>query len=115
MFGHLRAVWTRFKAAEQGTRFMLLYREHQAREKSAWRRPVTIALGLGVIVLGLVALPFPGPGTLIIVLGLGILGRESAGLSRWLDRAELWLAPRWKRVRARWHRLRGRAESNRSA
>jgi hypothetical protein len=115
MFAHLRESWRRFKSTERGHRFQMLYRDHQAREKSPWRRPLTIATGIAVIVGGVVALPFPGPGTLIIVLGLAILGRESARLSRWLDGTEVWLAPRVARLREKWRRLRGNPGSNRPA
>jgi uncharacterized protein (TIGR02611 family) len=114
MFARLRESWRRFRAAPHGTRFQELYREHQAREKSAWRRPLTVMIGLVIIAVGIVALPFPGPGTLIIVLGVGILGRESAQLSRFLDRAECWLVPRVARLRTRWGRFRGSLGSKRS-
>ncbi len=99
----LRHRWHEFAAAEPGTRFEREYDLKHGKAQPRWKRILAVMLGVAVILVGIVGLPAPGPGMLVIGIGAALLGRESRGIARWLDRGEIAVRRLAARV-ARWWR-----------
>ncbi|MBL8979795.1 MAG: hypothetical protein JNM53_15365 [Gemmatimonadetes bacterium] len=103
----LRDRWHEFAAAEPGTRFELEYQRKRGLDQPAWKRVLGVLGGVALIVVGIVELAIPGPGVLVIGIGAALLGRESRGIARWLDRGEISVRRLAVRVARWWHGLGG--------
>lgn len=99
----LRDRWHDFAAAEPGTRFEREYDLKHGEAQPRWKRILAVLFGVTVVLVGIVGLPAPGPGILVIGIGAALLGRESRGIARWLDRGEITVRRQAARV-ARWWR-----------
>lgn len=99
----LRDRWHDFAAAEPGTRFEREYERKRGQAQPAWKRALGVLSGVALIIVGIVELAVPGPGVLVIGIGAALLGRESRGIARWLDRGEITVRRLAARV-ARWWR-----------
>jgi uncharacterized membrane protein HdeD (DUF308 family) len=84
-----------------GRRFQERYERKQREKGSAWKRCAFVCAGVLLALVGVFFLAFPGPGIPILAVGLALIAQESAGMARWLDRAELRLRAGWKRLRAK--------------
>lgn len=90
----MKGAWRRFSTLPPGSRFQLAHQQHQRKHNHpATRIAVTVGAVL-LILAGILALVFPGPGLLMIAMGALLIARESASLSRGLDRFELWVRRR---------------------
>ena len=103
----LRERWHEFAAAEPGTRFEREYDLKHGKAQPRWKRILAVMLGVAVILVGIVELAVPGPGVLVIGIGAALLGRESRGIARWLDRGEITVRRLADRVARWWHGLGG--------
>lgn len=66
------------------------HRDGRHRGAGVWT-VLAAVVGLLCVVAGLLMLALPGPGVAFLLLGLMILGGESLFVSRFLDKAEMWL------------------------
>jgi hypothetical protein len=94
----LKRAWQKFKNRRPGFRFHGMYADHHKSAKAPWKRVAYVAGGIVVVVAGLIALPAPGPGTLIIALGMALIARESEKLANKLDRFEVYLRAKWRKM-----------------
>jgi hypothetical protein len=62
-------------------------------------RWAVILAGIGLTVVGTFFLAVPGPGIPILAVGLALVAQESASTARLLDRAEIRIRRRWRRLR----------------
>jgi hypothetical protein len=92
--------WDRFVHALPGRRFQERHRRMQREKGSAWRRCAFICAGVVLSLIGLFFMAVPGPGIPILAIGLAFVAQESAGMARFLDRAEIRLRRWWRRLRA---------------
>jgi hypothetical protein len=99
MFKRLRRQWQMFRADPPGQRFELRHARHRDRHRGIWHRASVLTLGIVALLIGIAMLVLPGPGLLVIVLGAFLIGEESLGASRVLDRCDLWFSRRLARRR----------------
>jgi hypothetical protein len=99
MFTRFRQQWQAFRADPAGQRFELRHARHRDRHRSIWHRTSVLTLGVTAILVGTAMLVLPGPGLLVMVLGAFLIGEESLGASRLLDRCDLWFSRRLARRR----------------
>ena len=92
--------WDRFAASAPGHRFQERYRRKSQSERGRLARCGSVCAGIILTLVGIFFLAVPGPGIPILAVGLALIAQESAGMARFLDRAEL-------RVRAWVRRWRG--------
>src|SRR5690606_17282016 len=103
----LRDRWHEFAAAKRGTRFERECDLTHGTAQPPWQPILAVIFAVTVILVGMPGLPGPGPGILVIVIDVALLGRESRGIARWLDRGEVATRRLAARV-ARWWRGMGR-------
>lgn len=103
VFKSMKSAWHRLKEAEPGHRFQREYEHHRGSERGRLARIISVGVGLLIVAIGIVGLPAPGPGFLVIALGGALLARESRGVARALDWAEVrlrhvihWAGRAWK-------------------
>jgi hypothetical protein len=113
MLRGLREEWHQFKDDPPGERFQ---RHERRAERRSWgHRALRIALGAVLLGGGIFLLFVPGPGLLVMLFGLTLFAGESRWIAAQMDRGELWLRPRWERVRAWWRRKRKRRRGDATA
>jgi hypothetical protein len=93
--------WRSFARAEPGQRFMEHYRRAQ-QQSSIAIRVLKVGLGVALTAVGVLLLVLPGPGLLFGVFGMAMFAGESRLLAGFLDRAELFLRDRLRRLRLWW-------------
>jgi hypothetical protein len=96
--------WLSFVRDEPGTRFLHHYQRSQ-RRRSTVQTVLHLGLGLVLTAAGVVLWVLPGPGWLLVILGMGMFAGESRIVARFLDRAELFLRSRARRLRNWWRRV----------
>ncbi len=94
VFKSLKSAWRRFRSLPPGQRFHTAYLQHRRKHERPATRIAVMAGAVVLILAGIVALVVPGPGLLMIAIGAALIARESAKLSRGLDRVELWVRRR---------------------
>lgn len=98
----LREAWARFKEGRAGHRFQAEYHRSHRQGNPPWVRVGWLALGTGLVAIGAIALPAPGPGWLIIGVGGALVARQSLGVARFLDSAEVRGRQLWSALSSRW-------------
>jgi uncharacterized membrane protein HdeD (DUF308 family) len=86
--------------SQPGRRFQERYQRKQKEKGNAWKRGAFVCAGVLLALAGVFFLAFPGPGIPVLAVGLALIAQESAGMARWLDRAELRIRGWWKRIRS---------------
>ena len=94
VFKSMKSAWRRVSTLPPGSRFQLAHEQHQRKHKHPATRIAVMGGAVLLILAGIVALVVPGPGLLMIAMGALLVARESASLSRGLDRFELWVRRR---------------------
>ena len=97
----LKSDYRHFVAARPGERFRAHHRRTQAR-KTTGASIARVTVGILLLAGGVVLLFLPGPGWLLIGFALAIFAGESEGLARGLDRFELAVRTRLRRLRTWW-------------
>jgi hypothetical protein len=93
--------WDRFVHSTPGRRFQERYRRMQDEKGSVWKRCAFVCAGVALCLVGIFLMAFPGPGIPVLAVGLALVAQESAGMARFLDRAELRLRRWWKKLSSR--------------
>lgn len=93
MITRMRAKWRQLRTSPPGQRFQDRYFRIQRRpnRQSIYRKILNIFLGIIFIFVGIIFWFIPGPGWLIIIFGTTIIAGESLCISRFLDKAELFI------------------------
>jgi hypothetical protein len=94
----MKQEWRRFKHDEPGQRFEQHYERMQHRSTAL--RLSTLIIGIVLVAVGLALCFIPGPGTPLLVFGLALIGARWRWLSRQLDKAEVALRRKYRRVKA---------------
>jgi hypothetical protein len=91
--------WDAFAHSLPGRRFQERYRRKASTGRGRMARWAVILAGIGLTVVGTFFLAVPGPGIPILAVGLALVAQESASTARLLDRAEIRIRRRWRRLR----------------
>jgi hypothetical protein len=93
--------WFSFIRDQPGRRFLHHYQRSQG-QRSTLQTVLRVGLGVALTAAGVVLWVLPGPGWLLVMLGMAMFAGESRIVARLLDRAELFVRARARRLLHWW-------------
>lgn len=92
MFEKMKKDWRILRENPPGDRFQARYRHgREGSGPGAVNTIIRYILGILLILIGVILWFIPGPGWLFVFIGLAFIAGRSRWLSKWMDRAELWV------------------------
>lgn len=76
-----------------------------SRTVKAFRKLVSLAIGIPILIIGIILIPLPGPGLLLCFLGLFILSREFDWAHKQFKKAEAAIKKIYNESKARADRI----------